>query len=208
MQPATRGDTVRDVSELVRSVDLDEILENGRLDQVRVQLSNTIDLVRSNHSKVCHAYHLRLRFLDDGHIREQLTVLGERALNELQEIQVDVVDDLQMAWQQVLEERDGPLLQCLRQDRVVGVAESLADDVPGIIPVEALNVDENPLQLRNSQGWVGVIELNGDLRWKVLPRPLALLEAADNIVERRGAPEVLLLQAKLLAAVQAAEALA
>jgi hypothetical protein len=51
---------------------------------------------------------------------------------------------------------------------------------------------------------VGVVELNGDLVGELLPRATGLLESADDIVERSSAPEVLLLQAKLLTAVEAA----
>lgn len=60
MQPPSWCDTIRHISELVRSVDLDEILEDGSLDQVGVQLSNTVNLVRANQRKVGHANHLRV----------------------------------------------------------------------------------------------------------------------------------------------------
>ena len=50
---------------------------------------------------------------------------------------------------------------------------------------------------------MGVVELDGDLVGEFLPRALALLETSDNVVERGGAPEVLLLQAKLLTTVEA-----
>lgn len=182
VEPATGCDAVGNIGELVWTVDLHEILENGGLDQIRVQLGDTVDLVRANDGEICHADHLGLRLLNDGHASEHIALLGEGALNELQELQVDVVDDLQVTRQQVLEKRNGPLLESLGQDGVVGVAEGLAHDVPGIIPVKALNIDENSLQLRNRHGRVRVIKLDGDLGGEVLPSPLGLLEAADNVV--------------------------
>jgi hypothetical protein len=50
---------------------------------------------------------------------------------------------------------------------------------------------------------VGIVELDGNLVRELAPSTLALLESADDVVERGGAPEVLLLQAKLLTAVKA-----
>jgi hypothetical protein len=50
---------------------------------------------------------------------------------------------------------------------------------------------------------MGIVELNGDRVGELLPGLLALFEAADNIVERGSAPEVLLLQAELFTALEA-----
>jgi hypothetical protein len=50
---------------------------------------------------------------------------------------------------------------------------------------------------------VRVVQLNGDRVGELLPRLLALLEAADDVVQRGGAPEVLLLQAELLTTLEA-----
>jgi hypothetical protein len=50
---------------------------------------------------------------------------------------------------------------------------------------------------------VSVVELNSDLVGELVPGALALLEAADDVVERGSAPEVLLLQAKLFTTVEA-----
>ena len=49
---------------------------------------------------------------------------------------------------------------------------------------------------------MSVVQLDGDLVGELLPRALALLEAANNVVERSSAPEVLLLEAKLLTALK------
>lgn len=48
-----------------------------------------------------------------------------------------------------------------------------------------------------------VVQLNGDLVRELVPRALALLEAAHDVVEGRCAPEVLLLEAELFAALKA-----
>ena len=70
--------------------------------------------------------------------------------------------------------------------------------VPCIVPVETLNVDQNPLKLWDGQSWVSIVKLDSYLVRELFPRALALLEAANDIIERGSAPEVLLLETKLL----------
>jgi hypothetical protein len=59
-----------------------------------VQLSYTIDLVRTNQSKVCHADHLRLGFLDDRDAPQHVALFREVPLDELEELQIDFEDNL------------------------------------------------------------------------------------------------------------------
>jgi hypothetical protein len=73
------------------------------------------------------------------------------------------------------------------------------NNVPGNIPLQLLEVDEDALKLDDGQGRVGVVELDGNLLGELLPGTLGLLEAANDVVQRGGDPEVLLLQAQLLA---------
>ena len=94
MQPSPWSDTVGDVGELVRSVDLDKVLEDSGLDQIGVELSHTIHLVRTDDSQVCHANHLWLRLLDDRNSSKHVSVLGEASFDLLEEVQIDLVDDL------------------------------------------------------------------------------------------------------------------
>lgn len=52
LEPAARRDTIRDIGELVCAEDVHEVLENGRLDEIRVKLSHPINLVRTNNYKM------------------------------------------------------------------------------------------------------------------------------------------------------------
>lgn len=45
---------------------------------------------------------------------------------------VDLIDDVEMTRQQVFEEVNGPALQGLRQDGVIGVGTGANHDVPGL----------------------------------------------------------------------------
>lgn len=49
---------------------------------------------------------------------------------------------------------------------------------------------------------MGVIELDGHLVRELPPGALGLLETANNVVQRGGNPEVLLLQAKFLSSLE------
>jgi hypothetical protein len=126
-----------------------------------VQLCHTIDLVAADDGEVCHSDHLWLRLFNDRDPTKHLAILGEVAFNVLQEVQVDVVDDLEVARQEVLEERDGPLLQCFRQNSVVGVAEGGLDDGPCLVPLQTLLVDQNALKLGDSECRMCVVQLRG-----------------------------------------------
>lgn len=157
MQPSAWGDAVGDVREAVSSEDLDKVLEDRSLDEIRMELSDSINLVRTDNGQISHADHLGRRFLDDGNAGKQLTLLWELTLHSLEEEEVDIIDDLQMSWEQVLEQWNGPLLQRLRKNSVVGVTECLGNDVPGILPLEAFEINEDALQLNDGKSWVGIV---------------------------------------------------
>jgi hypothetical protein len=169
VQPTARSDTVGDIGELVLTIDLDKVLENGCLDEVGVQFCYTVDLVRTNDGKESHADHLGVRFFNDRNTREHIAILGEGTLNVLQEVQVDLVDDLEVARKQVLDQWDGPFLESLCHDGVVGVTESVGYNAPGSVPIKTFVIDQDTLQLWNGKSRVGVVELDSDLVGELLP---------------------------------------
>lgn len=128
MKPATGSDSISDISEFVSTVDVHKVFEDGGLDQVRVQLSDAVDLVRADDGKEGHANHLRLRLLDDRHAAENLAVLGESPLNILQEVQVDLVNNLYVTGEEVLYQGNRPLFEGLGHHGVVGVAKGVDND--------------------------------------------------------------------------------
>lgn len=123
VQPTSGGDAVGHVGELVRAVNLNKVLENGGLDQIRVQLSHTVDLVGTYNGQEGHSHHLGLTLLNDGDSAEQVSVIGEGLFDLLQEEQIDIIDNLKMSGQQMLNQSNGPLLQGLWEHGVVGVAK-------------------------------------------------------------------------------------
>lgn len=101
---------------------------------------------------------------------------------------VDLVDDEKMSRQQLLEQKDGPALQCLRENRVVGVGAGLTGDVPRLdthtrnfnmllwgkwpleatqgshlVPGQTLHIHQDPHQFWDGQSRVGVVQLDRHL---------------------------------------------
>src|ERR1700730_6997897 len=66
-----------------------------------------------------------------------------------------------MARENAFEQRHWPLLQCLGQQRVIGVRERADGDLPGFVPWDVVKVDKNAHQLGDSDARMRVVELNG-----------------------------------------------
>mmetsp|Transcript_42557 Transcript_42557/g.106218 ORF Transcript_42557/g.106218 Transcript_42557/m.106218 type:complete len:307 (+) Transcript_42557:3078-3998(+) len=104
-----------------------------------------------------------------------------------------------MARKQFLDEVCGPFLEGLGQHRVVGVVEALSREVPCLVPVEPLDVDEEAHHLRDGDGRVGVVELETHLGRQLVPTAaLLLLEPSEAVLDGGADEEVLLLQTQLL----------
>ena len=109
--------------------------------------------------------------------------------------QVDRVDDHVETGQQLTEDVDGPSLQGLGHDRVVGVGDRGKGDLKGEVEVDALLVHENAHELRTTHRGVRVIGVDGDVVGKMLPvGPMSLLVAAKYRLEASAHKEVLLLK--------------
>ena len=83
---------------------------------------------------------------------------------------------------------------------MIGVAKGIGDDIPGLVPFQTFDIDKDTLKLDNRKGRVSIIQLNGNHVWESRPCFVRFLKTSDDIVQRGGAPEVLLLQAQLFAA--------
>lgn len=59
VQPSSWSDPVGDVSELVGAEDPHKVLENRRLDEIRMQFCHSVNLVGTNDGEIGHANHLR-----------------------------------------------------------------------------------------------------------------------------------------------------
>ncbi len=177
------------------------------LQEVRVDLSDTVDGVRAHNAQVGHVDTLDAVLLNQRHASHLVVVAGEASLDVLQVSEVYLVDDLQVTGQESAQAAHGPSLQGLLHERVVGVGARAHRDVPRLLPGQALVVDQDTHELRDGERRMRVVELNGHLVREVAEvvagdfarAELGGLEATDDVLESGRAQEVLLLDAQVLA---------
>ena len=197
-QPAARRDAVRDVHELLRP-ELVEILEERFLENLRVELGDAVDGGAGHKAHVGHADVALAVLVDERHSLQALDVAGIHRGNLLEETPVDFVDDLQVAREDALHHRDGPLFERLGEDGVVGVADGARREIPRLVPLHALLIDEDAHELGDDERGVGFVEMDEHLVRERLPAGVRLLVAAEDVLERTGDEEILLAEAEFLA---------
>ena len=80
---------------------------------------------------------------------------------------------------------------------MVGVAHDLRHDVPGVVPLELLLVDEDAHELGAAHGGVGIVGMDGHkLRQQVPVLAVLLLKGVEQAVDAGRYKQVLLLQAQ------------
>ena len=82
---------------------------------------------------------------------------------------------------------------------MVGITESLARNVPGLIPRNTLLVDEQAHQFCHSDSRMGVVELHGELLVESFHRNLLATHYPHHVLQRAGDEEILLLEPKFFA---------
>ena len=148
----------------------------------------------ANHRQVGHA---NLAVPQDGGLAQTLLPALLRGVERLVPTTADLVDDLVHAGEELGERADGPLLQSLGQDGVVGVAHDLRHDVPGVVPLELLFVDEDAHKLWAAHGGVGIVGVDGHkLRQQLPVLAVLLLKCVEQAVDAGRDKQVLLLQAQ------------
>ena len=187
---ATVRDAVGLVVELLGRQGI-EVLEHDVLDDVGMDLGHAVDAVAADHRQVGHA---NLAVPQDGGLAQTLLPALLRGVERLVPTTADLVDDLVHAGEELGEHADGPLLQGLGQDGVVGVAHDLRHDVPGVIPLELLLVDEDAHELGAAHGRVGIVGVDGyKLRQQLPVFAALLLKGVEQAVDAGRNKQVLLL---------------
>ena len=197
-EPAARRDAVRDVVELL-GPELVEVLEERLLEDLGVELGDAVNRGRADDAEVRHPDVALAVLVDERHPLELLDVARVERADLLQEAAVDLVDDLEVAGEKTLHHRNGPLLERFLENRVVRVAGRAARQVPRLVPVEALVVDEYAHELRDDERRMRVVELDEHLLRKRVPAVVRLAEAPQDVSQRARDEEVLLTEAELLA---------
>ncbi|CPZ67689.1 Uncharacterised protein [Mycobacteroides abscessus] len=117
----------------------------------------------------------------------------------VEEAPVDLVDDFQVPGQGLGEQSQRPGLQRLGQQGVVGVAEGGDGDLPGLVPAQSALVDQQPHQLRDTNGRMSVVELQSELLGQLVDRALGhIFQDVQHPLQRARYKEVLLQQPQAL----------
>ena len=130
-----------------------------------MQRRYTVDGVGSFYAQVRH---VDLTVVDDGHLLSQSRFIG------IGLHQVDVLTSVDFCYdgvdsgQSFFEHTFRPLFQSFRHDGVVGVRNGLSYDIPSLIPIVIINVDQDSHQFRNRHGGMGIVDVDRDLVSEVI----------------------------------------
>ena len=95
---------------------------------------HAVDGVAADAGQIRHAHVAFAALVDQRQPRDARFVAPEADARFIEKARVDLVDDLQVPRQQLREHRERPAFQRFRHQRVIGVAEGFARDVPGLLP--------------------------------------------------------------------------
>jgi hypothetical protein len=118
---------------------------------------DAVRAVRADDGEIRHPDLTFAALLDEAHALDPALITGKLDPHLLDVAAVDLENDLEMTRQQHLEPPQGPLLQRLGQERVVGVRERPSGEIPCVIPSEARLVEQDPHQLGHGQARMGIV---------------------------------------------------
>ena len=145
---------------------------------------------------MCHADEFFARFVDNRDASLHFVVAGEGDVDAEQEATVDLVDDFEVARQELGKHGQRPAFECLGQKRVIGVAKDAFGDRPSRIPRQLFDVDEDAHQFGDGDGRMRIVQLDGDFIGKLAEVFVGFFVAADDVVNRAANEEILLFKAQ------------
>ena len=152
LQPAARRDAVGLVVDAVRDTAGARSLKTVSFMSSVCSADDAVDRVRADEGEVAHAHPPLAALVDQARsLRISASVIPCSSRADFSRRGVDLVDDLHVPRQQPLEQRHRPALQRLGQQRVVGVGDGAAGELPGLVEVELVDVDEQPHQLGDAR---------------------------------------------------------
>src|SRR5262249_9672854 len=97
-EPAPRRHAVRDVEKLLRRYPV-EVAEHRLLQELGMESGDTVDRVAAHAGEMGHAYVSASRFINQRKPSNELIVVRIALPDVIEKAAIDLVDDLQMAWQ-------------------------------------------------------------------------------------------------------------
>ncbi len=140
-----------------------QILEHRLLHQIGMHRRNAVDAMRSDERQLPHPHPAARLLVDQRYRGPEIDIAGTPRIRDGQMLDIDAIDDVEMARQQPFEQLNRPGLERLRQQRVVGVGQGGHGDLPRFVPVEVVKIAENAHQLGDGETGMGVVELHRGL---------------------------------------------
>ena len=194
-EPAAVVDAVRDVGELLW-LELADVAEEVVLEYVAVQAGDAVYHVAGREA---HIGHVDLAALDDGVAGNPGVVAVELGGELGAPAAVNLADNLEDARHEALHQALRPGLEGLGHYRVVRVGHAVADDVPGLIPAQAVLVHEDAHELGDNERRVRVVNVDNVVLGEGAHVAPGAAMVADDVLRGGGDEEVLLLEAQGLA---------
>ena len=107
-----------------------------------MELRDAIDGMATDACEMCHAHVARSAFINKGKPRDPGLVAWKGRAHFIEETAIDLKNDFEMSREQCAEKIDRPLLQRLREQRVIRVGERRVRDRPRLVPVESMLIDK------------------------------------------------------------------
>ena len=153
---------------------------------------DSVRAVRTRDGQIGHPHLPFCAFLDETHTLYPSFIAGKSRSHVIEQPAINLVDDLEVTWQQDLEPFDRPFLQSFGKQRVIGVGQRFYRDGPSVIPTEMDLVEQNPHQLRYCHCRMRVVELDGDFVGECVPVGVGHAKTAHEIRERAGHEKIFL----------------
>ena len=176
-----------------------QIGEDRLLHQIGMKRRHAVHTVAADKGQIGHPHPPFAILVDQADRRHRLIAHPVALAGFAKNAAVDGVDQLHVSGQQSLEQRQGPAFQRLGQQRVVGIAERLARDLPCLVERQVMVIDQQPHQFRNRNGRMGIVQLDRRLVRQRADVAEILHMASNDVLDRGRGEEILLPQPKLLA---------
>ena len=164
-----------------------------------MQLAHAVDAEGHGHAQVGHVH---LPVADDGHVANALPLIGIAFEQLGAHAAVQLLQDHVDAGKRLLHHIDGPALQRLGHDGMVGVGHAAVGDALRHLPGKTLLIDQQTDQLGNRQARMRVVDVEYALvRQQIKVVAKVLFEILDRILQGGAGEEVVLLEAQHLALV-------
>ena len=142
--------------------------------------------------------HLHLSVVKNRHLADLLlhvhpVDLGILLLDLSHEPAVDLLHDLVDSGKKPRKQVDGPFLQSLRHDGMVGIGAGSGGDVPCLLPAKMIIVQKDAHQLRHRHRGMGIVELECHLLRKTMDIVMLSHIFLHGLLNGSGDEEILLL---------------